>query len=204
MIHDRKIGDIDIDFCNRDLALSVLEYTPASMIKNNQLEKHNTGIYFHYVPIDPITNISSIDYENAEKLGWFKMDFLNVYVYDKIKNESHLIELMNKDLDWKLFESEEFVQKLIHLGNHSELVSKLKPKNILDIAMILALIRPGKRDLIYKCRTYGFKSIEKEIWTPNQDGSYGFRKSHSISYATLVYVHANLLIESINNSYEIS
>lgn len=195
MNHDREIGDIDIDFGDRNLALSLLEHTPASMFKNNQLERHNTGIYFHYVPLDPITNISSIDYETAEKNGWFKMDFLNVYVYEKIKDEFHLIELMNKELDWKLFESEEFVKKLIHLGNHSELVANLKPKSILDIAIILALIRPGKKELTSKCRKYGFKSIEKEIWNPNTDGSYGFRKSHSISYATLVYVHANLLIE---------
>ena len=46
-----KTGDIDVDFADRTRALTLLEYIPASMIKDGNLEKHNTGIYFHAVQI---------------------------------------------------------------------------------------------------------------------------------------------------------
>ena len=193
-----KTGDIDIDFPNRSKALSLLEHTSASIIKDGVLEKHNTGVYFHSVPVDPVTDLAIIDYESAEERGWFKVDLLNVGVYEQIKDEQHLVELMNRELNWDMLQYTEFTEKLIHLGNHSQLVADLKPKNINELAMVLALIRPGKRYLVQKCKDEGFDSIEDEIWEVSGD-SYYFKKSHSVGYATLVYVHANLLIEQLSN-----
>jgi hypothetical protein len=65
----------------------------------------------------------------------------------------------------------------------------------MDLAMILALIRPGKRHLIDLCRRRGFSAIASEIWEPTSDGTYWFKAAHGIAYATLVAVHANLLVE---------
>jgi DNA polymerase III alpha subunit len=195
-----SVGDIDIDFPSRDIALSVLDYTQASMIKNENLEKHNTGVYFHYVPVDPVKNLCSIDYETAERRGWFKMDLLNVWVYEQVKDEKHLLDLLNREIDWKVFEQKEFVKRLIHLGNYSDLVSSLKPKNINEIAIILALIRPGKKHLIDRCKHKGFNSITNEIWLEPEDREYHFKKSHSCGYAALVKVHASLLIEQASES----
>lgn len=65
----------------------------------------------------------------------------------------------------------------------------------MDIAIILALIRPGKKHLINRCKHDGFGSIAEEIWKETTDGSYAFKKAHAFSYAMLVKVHANLLIE---------
>lgn len=188
-------GDVDIDFANRNIALDVLEFIPASMIKNNQLEKHNTGVYFHAVPTDPITGLASVPYDSAKDKGWYKMDLLNVSIYEMIKDEEHLLHLMNEPIDWKLFEFAEFTQQLVHLHNYSDLVSKLKPKSIDDLAIVLALIRPAKRHLVDKCLQKGFRYIEDEIWTIPSNGEYAFKRSHSLSYAMLVKVHANLLIE---------
>lgn len=188
-------GDVDIDTPDRELALKHLAYVPASIIRDGKISKHNTGVYFHAVPIDPVTDLCSIGYDRAEELGYFKIDVLNVGVYQMVRDEAHLLELMNKKLDWKVFRDQEFVSKLFHLGNYAELVSKLDIKNKLDIAMTLALIRPGKRHLQYKCIQQGFNSIKNEIWTKTQNDEYVFRKSHAISYAVLVYVHANLLLE---------
>ena len=36
-----KTGDIDIDFADRAAALSVLEHLSASILRSNNLEKHN-------------------------------------------------------------------------------------------------------------------------------------------------------------------
>ena len=187
-------GDIDIDFADRNKALSLLEHIPASMIKENNLEKHNTGVYFHAVPVDPLSDLCSWDYQTAEQHDCYKIDLLNVHVYENIKSEDHLNNLINEPIDWDLFQHAEFVENLIHIGNHSALVTELKPKSITDLAIILALIRPGKRHLIESCKKYGFDSIKNDIWLATED-SYSFKSSHAHSYALLVKVHACLLIE---------
>jgi hypothetical protein len=192
------VGDVDIDFADRNKALSVLEYIPASILRNNKLEKHNTGVYFHAVPVDPVTGLASLPYDQAETQGQYKIDLLNVHVYEAVQNENHLKLLMSNKIDWKIFEHSEFTKNLIHLGNHSELVSQLKPRSITDIAMILALIRPGKKYLIDRCKKLGFDAIKDEIWTDSKDAGYAFKKSHAFSYAMLVKVHANLLIEQLS------
>ena len=189
-------GDVDIDFADRNRALERLDYVSASIIKDGKITKHNTGVYFHAAPIDPLTGLCSLDYEAAESRGLFKIDFLNVSVYDMVRDEQHLVDMMTRPIDWGVFEIPEFVEGLFHLGNHSELTAKLKPKSIEQLAIVLALIRPGKRHLQKRCIEQGFAIIENEIWQQDKD-NYVFKKSHSISYAMLVYVHANLALEQL-------
>lgn len=196
------VGDVDIDFADRTQALKLLDHVPAAIIRNNTITKHNTGVYFHAVPTDPITGLASLNYEDAEQQGWYKIDLLNVGVYEMVNSEQHLLSLMSHELDWNLFTYPEFTSKLIHLGNHADMVASLRPQCIQDIAMVLALIRPGKRHLVEKCKTRGFSSINNEIWTIPNDGSYAFHKSHATSYAMLVKVHANLLIEQAINDID--
>ncbi len=188
-------GDIDIDLADREAALADLSYVRASIIRDDKIVRHNTGVYFHEVPKDPITDLCSISYDRAEHSGCFKIDLLNVGVYDDVRDEMHLIELMYRTLDWKVFEDPAFVSKLFHLGNHAELTAKLRPKSVEEIAMVLALIRPGKRHLQAHCIQNGFDSIRDHIWQRSHGDDYVFKKAHSISYAMLVYVHANILIE---------
>lgn len=192
-------GDIDIDFANRDAALRVLGGTPASIIRDGRISKHNTGVYFHSVPTDPVTGLCSLDYETAESQGLFKIDLLNVGVYELVRDENHLIEMMKRDIEWAVFEDVDFVSRLFHLGNHADLTARLKPRSIMDLAMLLALIRPGKRHLQQRCEKQGFQSIADEIWMKSESDEYFFKKSHAVSYATLVHVHANLLIDQSQN-----
>ena len=84
--------DIDIDLKNRDDVLTKLKHIPASIITNT-VKKHNTGVYFHDIPYDPTTNLSTINYKEAEELGYFKLDLLNVNIYEHVKNEAHLNRL---------------------------------------------------------------------------------------------------------------
>lgn len=197
-------GDVDIDVVDRDAALADLVHVPASIIRDGKIVKHNTGAYFHAMPIDPMTGLSSIGYDRAEEMGCFKIDVLNVGVYSMVKDEAHLIDLMNRPLDWAVFEDPAFVGKLFHLGNYGELTARLKPKSVKHIAMVLALIRPGKRHLQAKCIRLGFDSIQDEIWQQDSEDGYVFKKSHSIGYAMLIYVHANLLIEQAANPVDLS
>lgn len=195
-------GDIDIDMMDRERALASLDHVPASIIRDGKITKHNTGVYFHAMPIDPVTRLCSIGYDRAEAMDCFKIDVLNVSVYSMVRDEAHLLKMMHTGIDWEVFEDPAFVGKLFHLGNYGELTAKLRPQSILDIAMILAMIRPGKKHLQAKCIQSGFASIANEIWTQDEEDGYVFKKSHAVSYAMLVYVHANLLIEQSNNSVD--
>ena len=93
-------GDIDIDFADRTKALSAMQHVPASIIRDGKINKHNTGVYFHAAPVDPITGLCSIDYESAEQHGLFKIDMLNVGVYEMVRDEAHLVEMMQRPIDW--------------------------------------------------------------------------------------------------------
>lgn len=196
-------GDIDIDFADRSRALDGMSFVPASIIKDGRISKHNTGVYFHAAPMDPVTGLCSIDYEDAERRGMFKIDMLNVSIYELVRDEDHLLDLMERPLDWSVFEDREFVSKLFHLGNHSELTAKLKPRSVEQLAMILALIRPGKKHLQRSCIERGFGAIADRIWL-QADDEYVFKKSHAVGYAVLVYVHANLLVELSNSDAKVT
>lgn len=184
-------SDIDIDFGDREKILSLIDHIPAAMRKVNPMRKHATGVHVTEIPYDPVNDMASIDYAEAEKRGYLKLDLLNVHVYNQVRDEKHLIELM-RDPDWSRLKNRDFVEKLIHLGNqYSTLRSMPEPiDSIPRLAMFLAIIRPGKKHLIGK----SWKDVAKTVWDKGSDG-YTFKKSHAIAYAHLVVVHMNLLEE---------
>jgi len=181
--------DVDIDFFDRENALKLFKHIPASIIKKENAEKHKTGIYFHDAPVDPLRGFCSLDYKRAEDRKYFKIDCLNVSVYEKVKSEEHLIELMLTEPDWNMLLDINVVNQLFHLNGHFDIVSKLEPKNIEQLAAVLAIIRPAKRGLMYK----DWNTILTEVWTRPTDGSYFFKKSHAIAYAQLIVVQMNLI-----------
>lgn len=183
-------SDIDIDFGDRDKILSLLKHTPASIIKEDKLTKHNTGVYFTAIPLDPFTGQSSIDYQAAEDLGYLKLDFLNVSIYNRVNNEEHLLQLMQQEPDWTKLYEREFCEQLIHIGNHYDTLIKMPEavNTIPRLAMFLAVIRPAKRHLIGK----PWREVSETIWDKPEDGSYAFKKSHAVAYANLVAVNMNL------------
>lgn len=196
MKHIKFSSDIDIDFGNRDTALQLLQHTPAGIVRDGKLIKHNSGIYVTDIPVDPFTGIASIDYKIAEDRGYMKLDLLNVSLYTQIKNEKHLIELMNQEPEWDKLYDREFCSKLIHVGNHYDLLIKCPEavNTIPRMAMFLALIRPGKRYLVGK----PWREVAETVWEKPQDDGYFFKKSHSLAYAHLVVVNMNLLTNFSN------
>jgi len=186
----KKFGDIDIDVLDRLQILSHINFIPASIIKDNSIDPHNTGAYIQDIPKDPITGLASIDYKSAEELGYMKIDFINMGAYKGVKNEAHLIELLDRPINWDLFNTEEVVKKLYHIHDHYALVSKMNPRSIEQLAMVLALIRPGKRYLVGK----SWEDIEKEIWIKTDE--YAFKKSHSFGYSLSIAAQYQMLIET--------
>ena len=190
-------SDIDIDFADRTEILSLLQHTAASIKnKDNQWEKHNTGIYFTPVPVNPFNGHCSLDYREAEERGYVKLDFLNVNLYNQVKDENHLQFLINTDPPWDKLYDRSFCEQLIHIGNHYDTLIKMPQAvtSIEHLAMFLAIIRPAKRHLIGS----PWIDVAKTIWDRPFDDSYYFKHSHSIAYSHLIVVHMNLLKNSSN------
>lgn len=184
-------SDIDIDLGDRDKLLAVIKHIPASMRNVDPARKHPTGVYITDIPYDPINDMSALHYADAEDRGYFKLDLLNVYVYEQVKSEEHLVELM-REPDWSMLKDRTTVEKLIHLNNSFYIMQRMPEPidSIPRLAMFLAVMRPAKKHL----QGLTWKEVAKTVWDKDQDG-YSFKKSHAIAYAQLVVVHMNLLKE---------
>ena len=181
--------DVDIDFFDRDGVLKLFKHTPATIEKEDKVEKHKTGVYFHAVPEHPVTGHASLDYKTAEDRGYFKIDCLNVNIYKYVSSEQELVELMIQEPDWDMLEDKKTVDQLFHLNGHFSIVSKLKPKTIEQLAAVLAIIRPAKRYLLNQT----WQDINEHVWEKPADGSYFFKKSHAVAYAQAIVVQMNLI-----------
>jgi len=185
--------DIDIDTHDRDRLLSLLGGVPASMERDGKPTAHNTGVYFHKIPTDPFTGICSVDYKTAEKLGYFKIDILNVHIYKDVRNDDHLVALMNREPIWSLLEEKDFCDLVFHVTGHHGVCQQMKPDSVEKLAAVLAMIRPAKRHLIGE----SWDRVFDEIWKKPVDGEYYFKKAHAISYAMATIAHMNLLVEQL-------
>jgi hypothetical protein len=185
----KTITDIDLDFADREAALSDLMHIPASQYQDGDLRKHVVGVYFQSIPQDPLTGVASIEYKAAEARGYFKIDFLNLSVYKGVRDEAHLDDLISREPMWEMLESPEIVEQLFHLSGHFPTVQAMQPRSIMQLAMVLAMIRPAKRHLIGK----SWPEVEQEIWTVPESDAYSFKKAHSVSYAMVLVVQMNLL-----------
>lgn len=189
--------DIDIDFSDRLKALGLFKHIVASRTEEGKLVKHNTGVYFHEIPVDAVSGLAAIPYQEAEGQGFFKIDFLNVGLYEGIKSEEHLNQLMNTEPLWDLLEQDEFVDLLFHVNGHGSVLRTMKPTSIEQLAAVLAMIRPAKRYLIGKDWT----TVMSEIWQKPEKDEYYFKKSHAIAYAHAIVVQMNLICEQISYGY---
>jgi DNA polymerase III alpha subunit len=140
------------------------------------------------------TGLCSVPYDNAEEAGFFKIDFLNVGLYKGVRNEEHLIFLMNQEPLWDLLEDDSFNSLLFHVNGHGGILRQMKPQSIEQLAAILAMIRPAKKHLVGKT----WEEIMKEVWVKPTNDEYYFKKSHAIAYATAVVVQMNLICEQIS------
>ena len=84
---------------------------------------------------------------------------------------------------------EKVVKKLFHVHDHIDILRKLKPKSVEQLAAVLAIIRPAKRQLLEET----WQQIEQKVWQKPTDGTYYFKKSHAISYAILIVMQLNTI-----------
>jgi DNA polymerase III alpha subunit len=184
--------DIDIDFADRTKALNILKHVDARI---DSSKKHNTGVYCTSIPYNPIDNISTLDYKTAEERGYFKLDFLNVSVYEGVNSIQHLKKLLNTEPIWDLLLEDDFTNRLFHVNGHGAILREMKPTTIEQLAAVLAMIRPAKRHLIGK----DWNIVNAEVWQKPEGDEYYFKKAHAIAYAHVIVVQMNLICENLLN-----
>ncbi len=190
--------DIDIDFADRTESLKLFDHIKASRNDNGTPVVHNTGVYFHEVPVHAPTNLCAVSYDQAEEYNFFKIDFLNVSIYKGIRDEEHLIQLMTTEPLWDLLEQDEFVNLLFHVNGHGSILRQMKPKTVEQLAAILAMIRPAKRYLVGE----SWSKVLSEVWQKPDSDEYYFKKSHATAYAVAIVVQMNLICESISYEFQ--
>ena len=116
---------------------------------------------------------------------------LNVNIYEYVSNEAHLNRLLEREPDWDLLLHKEIVEQLFHIHDHYDIVAQMQPKSIDQLAMVLAIIRPAKRQLLGE----SWQTIQEQVWSKPKDNSYYFKKSHAVSYAYAIIVQLNSLCE---------
>ena len=185
-------ADIDIDFADREQILNLVQHIPARQIVQNQVRRHNSGVYVTAIPYDPVNNCAAIDYETAEQRGYFKIDFLNMGVYQLIKSPDHYKDMLDTAPQWaKLWQDPDWASQLVHVGNYTELLKSMRPDSIPRMAAFISIIRPGKAHL----QNQPWKEVFETVWNGDDSKGYTFKKSHALSYAALVALHMNLLTQ---------
>ena len=147
-------------------------------------------MYVTDIPWDPINQCAAIDYETAEQLGYFKIDLLNMSVYQLITSPEQYKQLLTQDPPWsRLWTDPDWAKQLVHIGNYTELLQTMRPDSIPRMAAFISIIRPGKAHLQNK----DWNTVFAEVWDGDDSRGFVFKKSHAISYAALVALHMNLL-----------
>lgn len=185
--------DVDIDIQTDFNPKEVLNAKIASMVQDGKLLKHQAGCYLQNIPLDPITGLSAIPYKEAERLGYMKFDFLHLpSILDYFKSKKEIRHLINKEPDWSLLEHKSVVDKLFQLRNHFDIVNQIKPKSVQELADCVALIRPGKRNLL-KAYRKNKENTRKVLYQEPIDGGYYYKKSHAVSYAFNIVLQLHLI-----------
>jgi len=184
-------ADVDLDFGNRKDILDVIKHIPAIRETKTKRVRHNSGVYVQPLPVDPITGYSNILFKDADDRGYFKLDFLNVALYKRIKNPEHYERLLATEPQWDRFGDREFVTKISHISNYCTEIAYAMPDTIPRLAMFIAAIRPAKKHLLGRA----WSDIAETIWDAPEDGSYSFKQSHAVAYAMLITLHMNIIVE---------
>ena len=150
-----------------------------------------------HVPIDPQAGVAAAPYKMAAELGCFKIDFLPSHPLNKFDNREDMLALLEEEPDWNLLLIPSVVQHLFHLAKHASLLTKLKPRSVLELADTLALVRPQKSYILPYYLT-NREDARKLLYLKEEGDAYGFKKAHSIAYALIIVLQLHLVKAGIN------
>lgn len=185
--------DIDIDLKPDFNPIDIFpKWTKASMRQNEEIRAHPCGVYAQRVAKNPLTGTAAVTYENAEELELFKIDFLHNTVYSFFQSKEEIDTLLALEPSWQILLMPSEQSKLFQLSKHGDILQKIRPSSIEELADVLALIRPGKRELLnlYLSNKY---STRKLLYGKDKNGGYSFKKSHAIAYAMVIVLQLHLI-----------
>jgi DNA polymerase III alpha subunit len=184
--------DIDIDLKTTfDPIKTIPGATRASMVRNGKLVSHQCGVYFSNIPKDPITGVAAIPYEDAEAIGYLKIDFLHLHLLDHFESREEIKTLLTMDPNWELLRSPKVVASIFQLGKQWEVVDAVRPRSVSELADTLALTKPAKRfllELYHRDRAAARRELYKK-----DDDSYAYKKAHAYAYALNIVLQLHLI-----------
>jgi len=187
-------ADIDIDMPDRSRLLELIQHVPARQTVDGRPRRHNSGIYVTDIPRDIVNGCAAIDYESAESRGYFKIDLLNMSVYQLIQDPEHYEQMLGQEPPWsRLWTDAPWASQLVHVGNYVDLLREMRPDSIPRMAAFISIIRPGKAHL----QRRPWAEVFASVWDGDASRGFVFKKSHAISYAMLVKLHMNLLSQDV-------
>ena len=185
-----KNPDIDID---TRTDFDPTEIFPTAVRASRTMERkilpHPCGYYLQNIPQDSVSGLAAIPYKEAEELGWEKIDFLHLNIYDHFHSRHEIEVLLQKEPNWDLLQDKEIVGKLFQLKNHWDTVRQMKIRDIESLAAAIALIRPGpkKAGLL---KEY-LRGHPVDIY--RTDNREFFKRSHAIAYAHVIWLQLHLI-----------
>lgn len=183
-------ADIDIDVPDREQILALIPHVRAAIRRDDQVRRHNSGVYVTEIPYDAINDCAALDYQAAEQRGYFKIDFLNQSVYQLIRDPDHLQTALQQDPPWqRLWQDPDWASQVVHVGSYTSLLADMQPDSIPRMAAFISIIRPGKAYL----QRRPWSEVFASVWDGDASRGFAFKKSHAISYAQLVALHMVLL-----------
>ena len=212
-----KLSDLDLDIPSTQSDSIRNGLVRASVLnERGDFQPHPAGVYF-YKTIPSFDGMAVLDYKKMEEKEYQKIDILNNTYLDNISSSelNEFVETIDNDeIDWEeLWEYEEPYQ----LSKYPGILREFKVQSVMDIAIIMALIRPGAlqnyekmkayihTDKLLNTKTDETREILKETYgipvfaeqfkkLGKDDGKYRYKKPHSLGYS---YV---LLIDFLKNS----
>lgn len=183
-------ADIDIDCADRQKVLDLINHVPARQMIDGQARCHNSGVYVTAIPQDPVLDCAAIDYQTAESRGYFKIDFLNMTVYQLVRSPEHYEWILEQPVPWeRAWQDPDWAQQLVHVGGYTDLLSDMRPDSIPRMAAFISIIRPGKAHL----QRRPWAEVFDSVWDGDDSRGYTFKKSHALSYSMLVALHMRLV-----------
>lgn len=206
-----KLSDLDVDIPSLE-SDAIKGDLVRSCVKNDrgELQLHPAGVYF-YKSVPSFEMMAVIDYKHMEKKNYQKIDILNNTFLDDISKEeydSYINKIEDGDIKWEqLWEYESPYQ----LSKYPGILREFKVASIMDVAIVLAIIRPGSvqnyekmkhyihTDKLLNKKTDEVKEILKETYgiavfdeqfkkMGKNDGKYRYKKSHSLGYTYVLLV----------------
>lgn len=181
------MADFDVDIDVRPHTKKE-DYGVRAMIFNEErqdVQPHPSGFYINTtIPVDKMTGFAAIPYKEAAEKGFVKVDLLTNTAYSQFNNKQEVLDCLHREPDWGKLLDEEFIQNLPHVANHGEVLREVQPRSMLELAEVLALIRPGKLHL-YDVYLEDKEKARKNLWRKPKEGVY-FKKSHALAYAAMI------------------